>query len=271
MRGAALAILILELCGFCPAQKVHFSPAEKGEILQLTKNVPQTDQERGRQLEAWFKAAGCGGDFLSEQKVPNSDAPNISCRMGGKSADAIVVGAHYDRPSSTQRPIDNWTGALLLPALYKCLSTRRRRHTVIFVAFADSGNNLSGAQAFIDQLSPTELGHVKAMINLDALGLSSTKVWSDHSDKELVHELITMVYTLKIPASQVDIAAAGSTDSEPFLARNIPQITIHSMTQANLTSKEATAFRADAFYDSYRLICGYIAFLDESEKLRPHS
>jgi len=112
---------------------------------------------------------------------------------------------------------------------------------------------------------------VKAMINLDALGLSSTKVWSDHSDKELVHELITMVYTLKIPASQVDIAAAGSTDSEPFLARNVPQITIHSLTQANLASRKATAFRPDAFYDSYRLICGYIGFLDESEKLRPHS
>jgi hypothetical protein len=79
-----------------------------------------------------------------------------------------------------------------------------------------------------------------------------------------------MVYILKLPASQIDIQAAGKTDSEPFLSRNIPQITIHSMTQANLADGVPTPFRPGNYYDSYKLICGYLAYLDETRKPRPH-
>ncbi len=49
------------------------------------------------------------------------------------------------------------------------------------------------------------------MVNVDALGFSPTKVWTGHSDKDLVHALIIMVYALKLPASQIDIAALGHT------------------------------------------------------------
>lgn len=270
MRGAALAIFILGLCGFCAAQKIRFSPASKAEILQRTKNTPPTNQQRARQLQSWFRQAGCGA-YLSEQQVSGSDAPNIICRLPGSSNEAIIIGAHYDRANSAGRPMENWASALLLPSLYECLRARHRHHTIIFVAFADNGNDVAGAQTYADSLTGAELSRVDAMINLDALGLSPTKIWSAHSDKELVKDLVNMVYILKLPASQVDIAAAGKTDSEPFLSRNIPQITIHSITQANLVDGMATPFRPGNYYDSYRLICGYVAYLDETRKPRPHS
>ena len=270
MRGTALAILVVGLCGFCAAQKVRFSPANKSEVLQRARNIPGSDQERARQVTEWFREAGCKGNLLSEQKVEGSEIPNIICRMKGKADEEIIVGAHYDRASSAQRPFDNWSGALLLPSLYQCLRTRRRRHTVIFVAFGDHGDQPAGAEAFLNQLSPVELKGVKAMINLDALGLSPTKVWSDHSDKDLVQALMTMVYAIKIPASQIDAALAGRSDSDPFLHRQIPQITIHSLTQANLKAGKATPFEPSSFYDSYRLICGFIAYLDENHKLGTH-
>jgi hypothetical protein len=270
MRGAALAIFVLGLCGFSAAQKLHFTPAAKADILQRTKNPPPTNQQRAAQLWTWFRDAGCGGDALLEQKVNGSDMPNIACRLRGKSDEMIVVGAHYDQPVSAERPIDNWNSAVLLPSLYQCLRPRRRRHTIIFVAFADNDNELTGAETYVNHLTPAELSHVTAMINLDALGLSPTKVWSAHSDKELVKALVAMVYVMKLPASQVDIAAAGKTDSEPFLSLKIPQITIHSMTQANVAEGAATAFRPGNYYDSYRLICGYLAYLDETRKPRPH-
>ena len=269
MRGTALAILVLALCGSCAAQRVRFSPAEKTEILQRAKDNPQTDQLRAQRLLTWFTQAGCKGALLSKQQVEGG-LPNIICRMGGKSPDTIVIGAHYEHALSPYRPFDDWTGALLLPSLYKCLRTRRRRHSMIFVAFADHGDQLIGAEAFVNHLSTGELSHITAMINLDALGLSPTKVWSSHSDNDLVQGLMRMVYAMEIPASQIDIGFAGKSDSEPFRSRNIPQITIHSLTQANLKGKE-TAFLPTVFYDSYRLICGYIAYLDETQKSRPHS
>lgn len=270
MRGTALAILIVGLCGSCAAQKIRFSPANKGEILQRTKNTPQSNQQRAAQLKSWFRQAGCGSD-LSEQPVRGSDAPNIVCRLPGKGDKVIIVGAHYDRANSPERPIDNWNSALLLPSFYQCLRPRRRRHTIIFVAFADNDTQWAGAEAYVNGFTAEELSHVEAMINLDPLGLSPTKVWSAHSDKELVHSLMNVVYMLKIPASQIDISAAGKADSEPFLSHNIPQITVHSLTQANLVDGAATPFRPGTYYDSYRLICGYLAYLDETWKSRPHS
>jgi Zn-dependent M28 family amino/carboxypeptidase len=179
----------------------------------------------------------------------------------------VIVGAHYDRITSPQRPLDNWSGASLLPALYQSLRARKRNHSFVFVAFADNGNNAAGAEYFARNLTRSQLDHAEAMVNVDALGLSPTKVWSAHSDKDLVHSLMIMVYALKLPASQIDIAAVGHTDSDSFAARKIPQITIHSLTQQNVATGATTQFRPNNYYDTYRLLCGYLAYLDQI--LRP--
>lgn len=271
MRGAALAVFILGWCGICAAQKVHFSPAAKNDVLERARTIPDTNEERAAQLRAWFNQQGCSGNDLKEQKVESNAAPNVICRMPGESEDTVVIGAHFDRVTSKLRPIDNWRSASLLPSLYQCLRTRKRHYTMVFIAFSDSGNDPTGAQTYAAHLDQADLSHLRAMINLDALGLSPTKVWSTHSDKDLVAALMTMVYTMKLPASQISIAAAGKTDSEPFLDRKIPQITIHSITQINLADRTSTPFRPGAFYDSYKLICAYIAYLDDTLKTRPHS
>ena len=272
MRGGLfIATTSLVFCGAILAQKVQFAPQEKSAILQRMKSIPENDAERAAELKRLFSQAGCVDNALSEQKIDGAELSNIICRLGDGDGDTVIVGAHYDRVSSPQRPLDNWSGASLLPALYQSLRERKRDHNFVFVAFADRDNDPAGAEFFARHLSPAELGHVEAMVNIDALGLSPTKVWAAHSDKALVHALIVMVYTLKLPASQIDIAAAGNTDSDPFAARHIPQITIHSLTQQNVASGVTTQFRPNNYYDTYRLLCGYLAYLDGSLKPRPHS
>ena len=273
MRGKALIFrtLVFILCGVSVAQKVQFTPAEKPLVLDRMKSIPETDPERAERLKDLFSSAGCNGKALYDQKVEGSDLPNVICRLGTGEGDTIIVGAHYDRISSPQRPLDNWSGASLLPALYQSLRQRKRTHSFVFVAFADKGNNTAGADFFARHLARSEVDHAEAMINVDALGLSPTKVWSAHSDKELVHSLMIMVYALKLPASQIDIAAIGKTDSDSFAARHIPQITIHSLTQQNVTTGATTQFRPNNYYDTYRLLCGYLAYLDQSLKPRSHS
>lgn len=273
MRGKALIyqVLILILCGASPAQRVQFTPAEKGAVLERMKTIPETNAARALKLKEMFSDAGCNGNSLIEQKVEGVDSPNVICRLGTDESDMIIVGAHYDRNSSAQRPLDNWSGAAILPALYQSLKSRKRNHSFVFVAFADSGANPVGAEFYVKHLARTQLDRVDAMVNVDALGLSPTKVWSDHSDKDLVHSLIVMVYALKLSASQIDIAAAGTTDSDPFAARRIPQITIHSLTQQNVSTGATTQFFPNKYYDTYRLLCGYLAYLDQSLKPRQHS
>jgi len=250
------------------AQKLQFSPDEREEVVGRARSVPEEDVQRAAQLKTLFQDAGC--NRLREQKVDETASPNVICELPGESTETIIVGAHYEKASSPARPIDNWTGAALLPSLYHCLRYRPRHHRILFVEFADRGNELGGAEHFVAHLSAQEQAHVEAMINLDVLGLSATKVWTAHSDKELVQALVHMMYTMKLTASQIDIAGAGSTDSEPFASRRIPQITIHSLTQPNLAGA-VTPFRPAAYYDTYRLLCGYLAYLDATLKPRSHA
>ena len=273
MRGTALVIAIcgLLICGACLAQRVQFTSIEKPLILQRMESVPETNAARVSRLKELFTEAGCSGNELIEQKVDGVETPNIICQLGTGKDDTVIVGAHYERTSSTQKPLDNWSGASLLPAIYQSLRSKKRTHSFIFVAFADDGKAPTGAEVFARHLTQVQLNHADAMINIDALGFSPTKVWTAHSDKDLVHALIIMVYSLKLPASQIDIAALGHKDSDPFATRHIPQITIHSLTQQNVTTGATTQFRPDNYYDTYRLLCGYLAYLDQSLKPRPHS
>lgn len=263
---AALAISLLLLCGAGSAQKVRFSSAGETEVVSKAIHPPATNQERAEQLKTWFQEAGCAGDSLRTDSVDGTQGPNILCELKGKSSDVIVVGAHYDLPSSAARPFDDWSGAALLANLYHCLRDQGRRHTMIFAAFSDSGNHAQGAEELASHLK-----NVSVMVNLDAMGLSPPKVWSSNSDKQLVKEFMTMVYALKIPASQVDIDLAGSTDSQPFAARGIPEITVHSLTRLNLLSRSGNRLNPRNYYNAYRLVCGYLAYLDgKDQRTRGH-
>jgi hypothetical protein len=270
LRGAALSVFIAGMCAAGGAQKVQFLPENKAEIVQRSKEMPATDAERAARIKEMFADAGCNGALLREQPLDAADAPNVICELRGEGNEVVIVGAHYDRISSTGRPIDNWSGASLLPALYRCLHGKRRRHTFIFVAFADKGVELAGAEFFAGHMSPVDIRRTEAMVNLDVLGLSPTKIWTGHSNKDLVHDLLVMAYALKLPASQIDREAAGSSDSEPFASRQIPQITMHSLTQENLANSATTPFRPNNYYDTYCLLCGYLAYLDTILKPRPN-
>ncbi|HLZ49334.1 MAG TPA: hypothetical protein VKP61_01160 [Candidatus Acidoferrum sp.] len=63
--------------------------------------------------------------------------------------------------------------------------------------------------------------------------------------------------------------AVGSSDSVQFAPANIPSITVHSLSQKTWdahilpTKKDViSAIRPDDYYQTYRLVAGYLAFLD---------
>jgi len=79
---------------------------------------------------------------------------------------------------------------------------------------------------------------------------------------------------LNIPVTAVNVEQVGSTDSEQFAARGVPSITIHSLTQETWnahilhTSKDKfSAMKLDNYYQTYRLLSAYVAFLDQVELL----
>jgi hypothetical protein len=108
------------------------------------------------------------------------------------------------------------------------------------------------------------------MVNMDTLGLGPAEVWASHSDKRLIGAIVYLAMQLNSSIAFMNVERVGSSDGEQFAERKIPRITIHSLTQETWsarilhTSKDKiSAIRPDDYYQTYRLLAAYVAFLDE--------
>src|SRR5262245_12618726 len=128
MRAALVLLLVLTIGPACDSQKLKFSTVDKTIVVQRARQAPGTDPERAVALREMFVAAGCEGTLLVEQRIAARGLPNVVCHLQGTGPDTIIIGAHFDRAASPQRPLDDWTGSSLLPSLYQCLSGKKRLH-----------------------------------------------------------------------------------------------------------------------------------------------
>ena len=148
-----------------------------------------------------------------------------------------------------------------------------RKHTFIFVGFCDEEQGLVGSSFYAHQMSKEDIAATDAMVNMDTLGLAPTEIWGSHADKRLNSAIAYVARQLKLPISSVDVESIGaSADSESFAARKIPSITFHSLTPEawkghilHSYKDKLSAMHLDDYYESYRLIAAYIAFLDQAE------
>lgn len=158
-----------------------------------------------------------------------------------------------------------------MPSLYESLKVESRRHTYIFIGFTDEEQGEVGSRFYARQMSKEQVAATDAMVNMDTLGVAPTEVWASHSDKRLVGALAYIAKQLHLPVTGVNVEQVGSTDAEQFSERKIPRITIHSLSQDTWnahvlhTSKDKlSAMRLDDYYQTYRLLAAYVAFLDQA-------
>jgi Zn-dependent M28 family amino/carboxypeptidase len=189
------------------------------------------------------------------------------CLLPGDTSRVIVVGAHYDHVERGQGILDNWSGASLLPALYDSLAAAPRQHTFLFIAFSGEEKGLLGSQAYLQQISPEEKQRIVAMINLDTLGITPTKVWANHADPTLLSALETVAHRLKLPLDTVNVDKYATADSESFRNENVPSITVHSVTPENFRLLHSSGdnpghLNFQDYYKSYRLLAEYLVYVD---------
>jgi Iap family predicted aminopeptidase len=272
LRGAALSVFIAGMgaAGVAASAQAsfQFSPVEKEVVLKRFQEVPKKNVDREQKVKILFGEAGCS-DFVTEQKLKHSEFANVVCRLPGETDSVIIVGAHFDKVAAGTGAIDNWSGASLLSSLYQSLAPKKRHHTFLFVSFCEEELGLLGSEFYASHMTKEEIAKTEAMINLDTLGLSPTKVWVHNADKNLVAALAAVASALKLPASEMDVEKVGSADSESFAGKHIPRITIHSLTQKTLpilhTNEDTLEkLHPDEYYDTYKLVSGYLAYLDET-------
>lgn len=252
------------------AQSVSYNTDSQDVIEARLKKYAGGDEQREQTLKQMFAQSGCDSQHLTEQAVKGSKLPNVICVLPGKSEKVIIVGAHYDHVSAGDGVVDNWSGASLLPSLYDAVKSDPRTHTFIFIGFAAEEKGMIGSRFYVRQMTKEQIAATDAMVNMDTLGLAPTEIWVSHSDKKLTNALATVANKLNLPVKGVDVEQVGSSDAEQFSARNIPRITVHSLTQETWnarilhTSKDKlSAIRVDDYYQTYRLLAAYIAYLDQ--------
>jgi Zn-dependent M28 family amino/carboxypeptidase len=208
---------------------------------------------------------------MAEKKITFSEIGTdlYAFTAEGDPNSAIIVGAHFDFVNKGKGVVDNWSGASLLPSLYQSIKATPRRHTFIFVGFTDEELGLVGSRYYLRQLSKEEIRKISAMVNLDSLGTGPTKVESDRAEKRLTNALAAVAQTFKLPVSIVNVHQVGLSDSDSFQDKKVPSINIHSVTNITLpilhsAEDQMSAIRITDYYDSYRLIAAYLAYLDET-------
>ena len=263
--------LWLVLCLFSQAEgssKPEVETLPQALIEQRLAAFSTSDAKRHAGLKKLFEQAGCSGQHLTDRAVKGERIPNLECTLPGTTDSVIIVGAHFDFRGDGKGVADNWSGAALLPSLFQSLAALPRRHTFKFVGFTEEEEGLIGSKFYAEKLTREQISKTRAMVNLDTLGLATTRVWRSRADSKLSHLLDLVAQTLNLPVDVLNMDELGSTtDSEPFRQRRIPSITIHSLTPETRpilhnARDNWNAMRIDEYYETYRLVNHYLALLD---------
>jgi Iap family predicted aminopeptidase len=263
-----LFILISWVTALPGQQQIRFTAVDRPVVETRLKDGLRKNEDRKNQLEQFFREAGCNGERLSNQKVKGSNLPNVICTLAGSSDSVIIVGAHFDNQGAGTGIVDNWSGASLLPSLYQSLSEMPRKHTFRFIGFTDEEKGLVGSAFYAKSLTKEEIPNIKAMVNLDTLGLGPAALWLSTADKGLATGFYTVAGAMQLSRNAVNVDGVGSTDSESFRLRKIPSLTVHSLTQKTWSilhtpDDKVSALNLDDYYQTYRLLVGYLVYLDE--------
>jgi Zn-dependent M28 family amino/carboxypeptidase len=252
------------------SESFRYNPVSREVVESRLGKYAGNNKQRELTLKQMFAEAGCDDQHLSEQPVKGSKQPNVICLLPGTSDKVIIVGAHFDYVSAGSGVVDNWSGASLLPSLYQAIKIEPRKHSYIFIGFTDEEVGEVGSAFYVHQMTKAQVAATDAMVNMDTLGLAPTEVWASHSDPRLNQAIAGIAKSVKVPVAGVDVEQVGTTDSEQFAQRKIPSITIHSLDQKSWdarilhTSKDKlSAMNLDNYYETYRLVAAYIAFLDQ--------
>jgi putative aminopeptidase FrvX len=263
IRVWAVTALTIFSGSFISADSLELKLLDRPSIETRLKAGAVSAGDRQSAITKLFVESGCSTD---DQPV-NKHAANVICRLPGETNATIVVGAHMDFAEEGKGIVDDWSGTALLPSLYQVLKEGKRRHTFEFIAFTGEEKGLVGSNKFVKKLPPDEKTALRAFVNLECLGLTSPKVWVRRSTPDLVELLAQIAASLKIPVEGINVDQVGDDDTHPFLDKHIPVISVHSVTQQtwgilHSNRDNLDAINSDDYYNAYRLLAFYLAYLD---------
>ncbi len=266
-----------------PSHVLFFYTAPRSTVEMEVHTVPPTNEARLDRLRAAFSSAQCGGDNMREQPVTDKHGTpgvNLICTWPGEdpASGTIVVAAHYEHEGKGEGALADWSGAALLPLLYKAIQGQPRENTFVFVESFKS----DGAQTWLKSLNREDRRRIRAMIDLDALGLGVTRYFTTFSFMETT-PLSALHLQTELLWAAIDDGVSQTPEqtsprhwlsidpTDPFRALLVPTIVIHSVPPESdhipgSAADIASAVDGNAYFQTYHLMCTYLASLDRIAK-----
>ncbi|WP_131995092.1 M28 family peptidase [Acidipila rosea] len=268
-RGAWLIVLMSALYAHAaqPSGSLFFWNIPRQKVTAHLRSVPLRNSERRARLKQLFLEEECPGENLKEHD------DNLWCVLPGKDDLTLIVAAHYDRRGAGVGAIDDWSGAVMVPLLYKSLTAQSQPHTILFVELAGD----KGAARFLSRLGKAERRRIAAFVDLEALGLGNTAYFANpnaggdrlnFAEYHLIQLTYASARVLGEPVlpDHFDSRLGLKHDlTQRFRWSDIPSITMHSISRetqkipgSELDTPEM--LQDQSYFQSYRLLCAYVAY-----------
>lgn len=262
-----LAVALLFFIAAIPtgAQNSSVKISSPEQIKEDLNTVPCEDKQRLAAVQALIERDGPSPELTVDKY---KDVENLVWTRKGESSEKIVIGAHYDKVADGCGALDNWTGVVTLLHLYRSLKDVPLKKTLVFVAFGKEEKGLIGSRAMTNAINKEQAVEYCAMLNIDSLGLGPPQVADNMSSKKLADLAADLAKEMQMPFGHASIPGASS-DSVSFIAKKIPAVTIHGLSNEwpmilHSRNDQAAKINPVSVYLGYRLVLSMLVHLDQS-------
>lgn len=224
---ASTALIFLFLIAPTVGQGKGFKLSTEDELKEDVSQGPCRNDDRFEAVKKLFVKMGAAESDFHIDKFKG--VQNITLTKKGKTAETIIIGAHYDKVSSGCGTIDNWTGIVIMAHLFRAISNINTEKTYLFVAFDREEDGLLGSEAMVKNIPKDARAGYCSMVNLDSFGLGYPMVLENMSTLAMIKSAVEMGKELNVKVDKMSVPGAGA-DSMSFTAKDMPAITISGMT-----------------------------------------
>ena len=189
--------------------------------------------------------------------VGNATGRNVIARPPGKECETIT-GGHFDSVPQAPGASDNATGTATTLEIAAIVASTGQMSSNCFVLFGAEENGLIGSRFYVNSLTPEQKNRLKAVINLDMVGVGDS-FWGIIGSANLQSQTITVAASLGIEVQRYALAGASS-DHASFINAGVPAVMIHRLNDGLLHTPQdvSSRVRPDLLEQAAKLGLGLI-------------
>lgn len=208
-------------------------------------------------------ARAAAGPLTAKVSVtpPKGTAYNVIAKPKGVTQCATITGGHYDSVAVTGGADDNASGASTVLETARVAAARKLPGANCFALFSAEEFGLLGSKAYVASLAPADVNALRAMLNLDVVGLPGDLTLIGSPD---------LVDTARLAGQSVSIGAQVSTlpkgagsDHLSFEQAGVPVVMFYRNDDAIHTPVDAIGrIDATSLQDDVRIAMATLAALN---------